>query len=150
MGRCSMRGARRGGWGPKRAHRPIAAGTFGDEPTPASPETPAPGGLQRAVLEAGDGPAVEAGQTIVVHYHGQIWNGGVFGSSFARGQTINFPIGVGMVIAGWDEGLVGKAIGSRLLLSIPPEHGYGPRGVPQAGIGGEDTLVFVVDIVGVE
>jgi len=55
-----------------------------------------------------------------------------------------------MVIGGWDDGLVGKAIGSRVLLSIPPEHGYGPRGVPQAGIGGQDTLVFVVDIVGVE
>ena len=132
------------------ANLPIASGTFGDEPTLTFPETAAPEGLQVAVLEAGDGPAVEAGQTIVVNYHGQIWNGGVFDSSFARGQTINFPIGVGMVIAGWDEGLVGKAIGSRLLLSIPPEHGYGPRGVPQAGIGGEDALLFVVDIVGGE
>ncbi|HLT85089.1 MAG TPA: FKBP-type peptidyl-prolyl cis-trans isomerase [Phototrophicaceae bacterium] len=132
------------------ANLPIASGSFGDEPTLTFPGTPAPEGLQVAVLEAGDGPVVEAGSTIVVNYHGQIWDGGVFDSSYTRGQTISFPIGVGMVIGGWDDGLVGKAIGSRVLLSIPPEHGYGPRGVPQAGIGGEDTLVFVVDIVGVE
>jgi len=132
------------------ADLPTASGGFGDEPTLTFPDTPAPEGLQVQVLEAGDGPAVEAGNTIVVNYHGQIWDGPVFDSSYTRGQTISFPIGVGMVIGGWDDGLVGKPIGSRVLLSIPPEHGYGPRGVPQAGIGGEDTLVFVVDIVGVE
>ena len=96
------------------ANLPIASGTFGDEPTLTFPETAAPEGLQVAVLEAGDGPAVEAGQTIVVNYHGQIWNGGVFDSSFARGQTINFPIGVGMVI-------VGRVDHSRPHL-IPPRH----------------------------
>ena len=57
---------------------------------------------------------------------------------------------MGVVIAGWDEGLVGRQIGSRVLLSIPSELGYGERGVPQAGIRGGDTLVFVIDIVGVE
>ncbi|WP_152192409.1 FKBP-type peptidyl-prolyl cis-trans isomerase [Georgenia satyanarayanai] len=132
------------------ANLPIASGSFGDDPTLSFPGTPAPDGLQVAVLEAGDGTAVEAGDTIVVNYHGQVWDGKVFDSSFSRGSTISFPIGMGMVIGGWDDGLVGKAIGSRVLLSIPPEHGYGSRGVPQAGIGGEDTLVFVVDIVGVE
>ena len=54
-----------------------------------------------------------------------------------------------MVIRGWDEGLLGHRVGSRVLLSIPPEYGYGARGVPQAGIGGGDTLVFVTDIMGV-
>jgi peptidylprolyl isomerase len=54
-----------------------------------------------------------------------------------------------MVIGGWDKGLVGQNLGSRVLLSVPPEHGYGSRGVPQAGIGGGDTLVFVVDLVDV-
>ncbi|WP_454084575.1 FKBP-type peptidyl-prolyl cis-trans isomerase [Georgenia sp. Marseille-Q6866] len=132
------------------ANLPIASGSFGDEPTLTFPGTPAPDGLQVAVLEAGDGAAVEPGDTIVVNYHGQVWDGAVFDSSYTRGSTISFPIGMGMVIGGWDDGLVGKAIGSRVLLSIPPEHGYGSRGVPQAGIGGEDTLVFVVDIVGVE
>ena len=54
-----------------------------------------------------------------------------------------------MVIRGWDEGLIGQRVGSRVLLSIPSEYGYGHRGVPQAGIRGGDTLVFVTDILGV-
>lgn len=129
---------------------PTPTGSFGDKPEISFPTPNAPEGLQVEVLEQGTGDTVESGQTIVVNYLGQIWGGGVFDNSWDRGQTISFPIGVGMVIGGWDEGLPGKQIGSRVLLSIPPEHGYGPRGVPQAGIGGNDTLVFVVDIVGVE
>lgn len=132
------------------AQLPEASGTFGDKPTITFPETGAPEGLQVQVLEQGEGPQVEAGQTIVVHYLGQIWGGGIFDTSYDRGETISFPIGVGAVIGGWDKGLVGQNIGSRVLLSIPPEHGYGQRGIPQAGIGGTDTLVFVVDVTGVE
>ena len=69
--------------------------------------------------------------------------------SFDRGQPLSFQIGVGMVIRGWDEGLVGQRVGSRVLLSIPSELGYGSRGVPQAGIKGGDTLVFVTEILAV-
>ena len=58
-----------------------------------------------------------------------------------------FGIGVGQVIKGWDQTVPGHNVGSRLVVSIPPEYGYGSRGVPQAGIGGEDTLVFVIDII---
>ena len=54
-----------------------------------------------------------------------------------------------MVLEGWDQAIVGKSVGSRLLLSIPPEKGYGKAGNPRAGIRGTDTLVFVVDILGV-
>lgn len=129
---------------------PTASGSFGDKPTITFPGTPAPEGLQVSVLEAGDGAVVEAGDTIVVNYLGQVWDGSIFDTSYDRGQTISFPIGMGMVIGGWDDGLVGKTVGSRVLLSIPPEHGYGERGVPQAGIKGGDTLVFVVDVVGTE
>ena len=100
------------------------------------------------VLVPGDGELVEAGDDIEVNYYGQIWNGRMFDNSYDRGSSINFPIGVGAVIGGWDEGLVGQSIGSRVLLSIPPHLGYGERGMPQAGIGGTDTLVFVVDIIG--
>lgn len=114
------------------------------------PEGGAPSGLQVQVLEEGNGPVVEAGRTIVVHYLGQTWGGHVFDNSYDRGTTIDFPIGVGAVIGGWDKGLVGQNVGSRVLLSVPPEHGYGARGVPQAGIGGGDTLVFVVEVKGVQ
>lgn len=127
---------------------PQASGGFGDRPTLTFPAAPAPADLQVQVLVPGTGDAVEAGQDIEVHYLGQTWGGGVFDTSYDRGETISFPIGVGKVIAGWDQGLVGQQIGSRLLLSIPSHLGYGDRGVPAAGIRGGDTLVFVVDIVG--
>ncbi|MCL2092316.1 MAG: FKBP-type peptidyl-prolyl cis-trans isomerase [Micrococcales bacterium] len=126
---------------------PQATGGFGDRPTLTFPATGAPADLQVQVLVPGTGAAVAAGQDIEVHYLGQTWGGGVFDTSYDRGETISFPIGVGQVIAGWDQGLVGQPIGSRLLLSIPSHLGYGDRGVPAAGIRGGDTLVFVVDIV---
>lgn len=127
---------------------PTASGTFGDKPVLTFPASAAPEELAVVVLEQGDGEAVEAGQNIDVHYYGQVWNGGMFDNSYDRRSSIQFPIGVGAVIAGWDEALVGKQIGSRVLVSIPPHLGYGPYGNPAAGIRGTDTLVFVVDIVG--
>lgn len=128
---------------------PEVSGSYGTKPTLTFPEGAAPQELEVVVLSRGDGELVEAGQDIEVHYLGQSWQGGVFDNSYDRGSSISFPIGVGAVIAGWDEGLVGQQVGSRVLLSIPSHLGYGDRGVPQAGIKGGDTLVFVVDIVGV-
>ena len=100
------------------------------------------------MLSRGEGELVESGDDIEVNYYGQVWGGRMFDNSYDRGSSISFPIGVGSVIGGWDEGLVGQQVGSRVLLSIPPHLGYGDRGMPQAGIGGTDTLVFVVDITG--
>ena len=127
---------------------PEVSGSFGEKPTLAFPDTAPPAELEVLVLSRGDGELVEAGADIEVHYLGQSWQGGVFDNSYDRRSSISFPIGVGAVIAGWDEGLVGQQVGSRVLLSIPSHLGYGDRGVPQAGIKGGDTLVFVVDIVG--
>ncbi len=131
------------------AQLPEASGSFGEKPTLTFPDGPAPEELEVVVLSRGDGALVEAGDDLVVHYLGQTWAGRVFDNSYDRGSSISFPIGVGAVIGGWDQGLVGQQIGSRVLLSIPPHQGYGSRGMPQAGIKGTDTLVFVVDIVGV-
>ena len=128
---------------------PEVSGAPGTKPTLTFPDAQPSGELEVVVLSRGDGEIVEAGQDIEVHYLGQSWQGGVFDNSFDRGSSISFPIGVGAVIAGWDEGLVGQQVGSRVLLSIPSHLAYGDRGVPQAGIKGGDTLVFVVDIVGV-
>jgi peptidylprolyl isomerase len=127
---------------------PSASGGFGDKPVLTFPESPAPEDLGVEVLVQGDGAAVQGGDEIEVNYYGQIWNGRMFDNSYDRGSSISFPIGVGAVIGGWDDSLVGQLVGSRVLLSIPPHLGYGPGGVPQAGIGGTDTLVFVVDILG--
>ncbi|PID98378.1 MAG: peptidylprolyl isomerase [Actinobacteria bacterium] len=100
------------------------------------------------VLHEGDGPEVEPGDQIQCHYLGQVWNGDIFDNSYDRGQALAFQIGVGMVIPGWDDSLVGQKVGSRVLLSIPSDYAYGDQGIPQAGIRGGDTLVFVTDILG--
>jgi peptidylprolyl isomerase len=91
---------------------------------------------------------VAKGDLLVANYLGQIWRGKVFDNSYDRRRPAAFPIGLGQVIPGWDETLVGATIGSRVLLSIPPAKGYGSTGNPQAGIKGTDTLVFVVDLLG--
>jgi peptidylprolyl isomerase len=104
--------------------------------------------LRIAPLVQGDGATVEKGQTIVVNYLGQVFDGKApFDSSYARGEPTSFQIGVGAVVKGWDQSLVGRAVGSRVLLSIPPELGYGEAGNKDAGIKGTDTLYFVVDIL---
>jgi peptidylprolyl isomerase len=128
---------------------PTVDGAFGTESTITMPKGSAPTDLQVKVLKQGDGATLEKGQLAVVKYVGAIWNTGkVFDSSFAHGGVVGFPIGVGQVIAGWDEGLVGQKVGTRVLLVIPPDKGYGASGQPQAGITGTDSLVFVVDIIG--
>ena len=129
------------------ANLPTATGAFGEKPVITFPDGPPSDELQVKVLHQGTGSLVEAGDDLEANYLGQSWGGGVFDNSYDRGSSISFPIGVGAVIGGWDEGLVGQAIGSRVLLSIPAHLGYGDRGVPQAGFKGGDTLVFVVDII---
>lgn len=123
------------------------SGQFGDKPELVFASAEPREDLQVEVLVEGDGPVVEAGDTIVCNYLGQIWGGEVFDNSYDRGAPLDFQIGVGMVISGWDDGLVGQRVGSRVLLSVPPHLGYGEFGVPPAGIGGDATLVFVTDIV---
>jgi FKBP-type peptidyl-prolyl cis-trans isomerase len=112
------------------------------------PSAPPPTTLIVQPLVEGTGPVVTAGQTITVHYTGVIWTSGKqFDSSWDRGEPVDFAIGQGQVIAGWDEGLVGQTVGSQVLLVVPPDKGYGATGQPNAGISGTDTLVFVVDIL---
>lgn len=122
-------------------------------PTITMPKTAAPTGLVAVPLIEGTGPVVQAGQTIDARYTGAIWDTGkVFDSTWKqkdRGRVVAFQIGTGSVIDGWDQGLVGQKVGSQVLLVIPPALGYGPDGQPAAGIKGTDTLVFVVDILGV-
>ena len=108
-----------------------------------------PTGLVANVLIHGTGKTVVKGQTLLMQYTGVDWNTGkTFDSSFTRKAAFSTAIGEGTVITGWDQGLVGKHIGDRVLLVIPPSLGYGPSGgQSSAGIGANDTLVFVVDIV---
>jgi peptidylprolyl isomerase len=111
--------------------------------------TPKPTGkLQTGVLVQGEGDVVEKGQSIAVDYLGQVYGGKApFDESYTAAPT-SFPIGVGQVVKGWDQALVGQTVGSRVVLAIPPALGYGEGGNEQAGIKGTDTLYFVVDILG--
>jgi FKBP-type peptidyl-prolyl cis-trans isomerase len=111
----------------------------------------APTSLVTKTLIKGSGPAVAKGQTVVTQYVGVIWRTGkIFDSSWSRGQPFGFTIGAtpSQVITGWDKGLLGQTVGSRVMLAVPPALGYGKTGSSQAGIKGTDTLVFVVDILG--
>lgn len=126
---------------------PEATGSFGEQPELTFPEEGPATTLQARLLTEGDGETVAAGDLLVAHYLGQIWGGEVFDSSYGRGAPSTFPIGIGLVIEGWDAGLVGQRVGSRVLLTIPPDVGYGESGNPAIGVDGDDTLAMVVDIV---
>ena len=106
--------------------------------------------LVSKTLIKGSGPVVTKGEFVVVQYTGVNWRTGqVFDSSWERSLPYSFKIGASpsQVIPGWDQGLVGQTVGSRVLLVIPPKDAYGSAGQSQAGIKGTDTLVFVVDII---
>jgi len=95
----------------------------------------------------GKGKKVESGQSITIQYVGQVYpDGKVFDESWSRGPA-TFQIGVGGLIKCWDEGLVGQTVGSRVILECPPAVGYGKDGNPDAGIKGDDTLLFSVDLL---
>jgi len=113
------------------------------------PKTAAPKKLIIQPLIKGAGQVVKAGQSVKVNYTGVLWkNGKKFDASGDHGSSFDTQIGAGKVITGWDKGLVGQSVGSRVLLVVPPAEGYGAKGSPPL-IGAKDTLVFVVDILAV-
>jgi len=130
---------------------PTVTAVTGSAPTIKMPASTPPTTLVTKTLLQGNGPVVIKGQTVVVQYVGATWaTGKVFDASWNRSQPFGFTIGAtpSKVIPGWDQGLTGQRVGSRVMLVIPPAEGYGKTGNPQAGIKGTDTLVFVVDILG--
>jgi peptidylprolyl isomerase len=101
-------------------------------------------------LIAGAGPVATAGNMVAVHYVGSSWSTGEeFDSSWDRDELFSFELGAGHVIAGWDEGVAGMSEGGRRRITIPPHLGYGERGAGGV-IAGNETLVFVVDLFGVD
>jgi len=97
----------------------------------------------------GEGDEATAGQQVEVHYVGHAWsNGEQFDASWDRGDTFKFGLGRGQVIQGWDQGVEGMKVGGRRKITIPPMLGYGKRGAGGV-IGPDETLVFVVDLIGV-
>jgi FKBP-type peptidyl-prolyl cis-trans isomerase len=131
---------------------PTVSAKAGSDPTLTFPSSSPPSSLVTRTLVKGNGPMVAKGDYVIAQYTGYIWRTKKeFGSSWKSGSPFGFVIGASpeQVIPGWDKGLVGQTVGSRVMLSIPPAEGYGSSGASQAGITGKDTLVFVVDIIDV-
>jgi len=156
---------------------PTVTGAPNAAPKVTLPKSDPPSDVQSKTLIQGSGPEVKEKQLVVAKYAGQVWrpaadekkkpakgtknlaNGGVFDSTWkaTQGRIVGQPSAFtltsgGMtgqgVIKGWVDGLKGKKVGSRVLITVPPAEGYGKQGQPSAGIRPDDTLVFVVDIVG--
>jgi peptidylprolyl isomerase len=121
-------------------------GDLGSKPAISLPGGEPPAGLRVIDLAEGDGAEATPGASVTAHYVGVSWlnDGQQFDASWDRGEPIAFPLNG--VIGGWQEGIPGMKVGGRRLLVIPPELGYGPSS-PTPAIAGNDTLVFVVDLV---
>ena len=120
-----------------------------DKPEIDYPDSPPPTELESTDITEGDGAEAKAGSTISAHYVGVAHSTGEeFDASYNRGEPLSFKLGIGQVIAGWDQGIQGMKVGGRRKLVIPPHLGYGDRGAGAAIKPGE-TLIFVVDLVDV-
>ena len=125
---------------------------MGFDPNTTKPEIDFPGAIAptELVIEdltVGDGVEAKTGDTVSAHYVGVAHSTGEeFDASWTRGAPLDFRLGVGQVIKGWDDGIVGMKVGGRRKLTIPADLAYGDRGAGGAIKPGE-TLIFVVDLV---
>lgn len=106
-------------------------------------------GLTYIVTRRGDGEQVKAGQNVTVNYTGLLTNGQLFDSSVMRNDPFSFTVGAGLVIKGWDEGLMNLRVGDHAILTIPPEIGYGVGGAGGV-IPPNATLIFIIEVLGAE
>lgn len=108
----------------------------------------ASGNIERMVIDdikIGTGDEVSEGDTVSVHYIGTLQNGQEFDNSKKRGTPFEFTVGEGMVITGWEEGLLGMKVGGERVLVIPPEKAYGEQGI--GPIPGNATLIFAIELL---
>jgi peptidylprolyl isomerase len=118
-----------------------------DKPEIDFPDGPPPADLEVTDITEGSGAEATAGSTVSVHYVGVAHSTGEeFDASYNRGAPLDFRLGVGQVISGWDQGVEGMKVGGRRRLVIPPHLGYGDRGAGGVIKPGE-TLIFVVDLL---
>ncbi|MCH0539443.1 FKBP-type peptidyl-prolyl cis-trans isomerase [Streptomyces sp. MUM 203J] len=121
-----------------------------DKPEIDFPEGPAPKDLEIQDIWEGEGPEAKAGAMVKVHYVGVSFSTGEeFDASWNRGKPLEFQLGAGQVIQGWDRGVQGMKVGGRRKLVIPPHLAYGDRGAGGGRIAPGETLIFVCDLVAV-
>lgn len=134
---------------PKHTARPASASTTMINGKKVTLKT-LPSGVKYYDMKVGTGPHPKIGQTVSVQYTGTLLNGTKFDSSYDHGgQPIDFPIGVGRVIKGWDEGVPGMKVGGKRRLVIPGALAYGANS-PTPAIPPNATLVFDIELVGVK
>ncbi|MGK5730953.1 FKBP-type peptidyl-prolyl cis-trans isomerase [Streptomyces sp. URMC 124] len=122
-----------------------------DKPEIDFPEGPAPTDLEITEVWEGDGEVAKAGQLAKVHYVGVAFSTGEeFDASWNRGTPLEFQLGAGQVIEGWDKGIQGMKVGGRRKLVIPPHMAYGDRGAGGGRIAPGESLIFVCDLVAVK
>lgn len=107
-------------------------------------------GLEIQDIVIGTGDEAQPGDMVAAHYSGTLANGTKFDNSYDRGQPFVFVLGGGMVIQGWDLGLVGMKVGGKRKLIIPPQLGYGDRGAGGGAIPPNSTLYFDIELMGVQ
>jgi peptidylprolyl isomerase len=121
-----------------------------DKPEVDFPVGEPPADLQIKDLWEGEGTEAKAGDTVSVHYVGVAFSTGEeFDASWNRGNPLQFQLGAGQVIAGWDQGVQGMKVGGRRELTIPAHLAYGDRGAGGGAIAPGETLIFVCDLVSV-
>ena len=129
---------------------PAAATTPPATSGSSAQEVTMPSGLKYQDLTVGSGTEAVAGKKVSVHYTGWLQSDNTkFDSSVDRGQPFEFQLGAGQVIRGWDEGVAGMKVGGKRKLIIPSELGYGSTGTPGGPIPPNATLVFDVELLGV-
>lgn len=134
----------------KPVRRPAAKKPMTKPSTLSSEAVKTASGLIYLITKKGDGVQAKAGDTVAVHYTGTLTDGTKFDSSHDRGEPIEFPLGAGRVIKGWDEGIAKMKVGDQAILVIPPSIGYGERGAGGGLIPPGATLIFIVELVGIK
>jgi FKBP-type peptidyl-prolyl cis-trans isomerase len=140
----------------KDKEQAVASSSSSSPPPSSEPPKPPPApaapaqGLMVEEVKVGTGAVATSGKMVSVHYTGRLTNGTKFDSSLDRGEPIEFPLGRGMVIKGWDQGIEGMKVGGKRKLTIPPHLAYGERGTPGGPIPPNATLVFDVELMAVK